>query len=266
VRKAHARATARTRVLPDFLIIGAQKAGTSALHAYLDQHSAVGTGSHKEIHYFTLYAQRSLEWYRSHFPTQSGMERLGARTRVGESTPYYLFHPAAPERARRVLPDARLIVLLRNPVDRAHSHHNHEVAQGFESLGFEEALEAEPGRLAGLEERLLADPTAVSHEHRHFSYFARGSYAEQLERWFACYPAERFLVLFSEDLFADPVGTTIRAQQFLGLEPEPPADVKPVNARSYAGLDAAMRERLGARFAAPNRRLADLLERDLPWA
>jgi hypothetical protein len=184
---------------------------------------------------------------------------------VGESTPYYLFHPAAPQRARRVLPDAQLIVLLRDPVDRAYSHHNHMVAQGFEPLGFEDALEAEDRRVAGHAERLARDPTATSHEHRHFSYFARGCYAEQLERWFDRYPRERFLVLFSEDLFANPVATTARTQEFLGLDLQPPRDVKPVNARTYDRLDASVRARLGARYEEPNRRLAELLGRQLPW-
>ncbi len=260
----------RKGALPDFVVIGAQKAGTTALHDYLSQHPAVATGRHKEIQYFTLYAERPLSWYRSHFPTRAEVQRQpgidGAPVRVGEASPYYLFHPAAPRRVRAALPEARFIVLLRDPVDRAHSHYNHEVSRGHEDLGFEAALASEPRRLDGEAERLGADPAAVSWAHVHFSYFARGCYAEQLERWFACYERERFLILFSDDFFADPASTTVRVQEFLDLDARPPRDVAPVNARSYAGLDDSVRAQLASRYEEPDRRLAELLGRDLPWS
>jgi hypothetical protein len=264
------RRRAREGVLPDFAVIGAMKAGTTALHDYLGQHPGVVTGSHKEIQYFTLYAHQPLSWYRDHFPTRAELaarqDAGGAPVRVGEASPYYLFHPAAPRRVRSALPEARFVVLLRNPVERAHSHYNHAVARGHERLSFEAALASEPRRLDGEAERLAADPAAISWAHIQFSYFIRGCYAEQLERWFACYPRDRFLVLFSDDFFADPASTTVRVQEFLGLEPQAPRDVAPVNARSYAGLDEGIRTHLADRYAEPDRRLAELLGRDLPWS
>lgn len=254
------RASAGERPLPDFLVIGAQKAGTTSLLEYLCEHPAVLPPVRKEVHFLDHEFERGPAWYRAHFPRR----RPGALT--GEATPYYLFHPLAARRAAAVVPGAKLIVLLRDPVDRAFSHHNHELALGFESLGFEDAIAAEPHRLAGEEERILADPRYRSFAHQHHSYLARGEYARQLERWLECFGRDRLLVLSAEDLFADPRATVLRTQEFLGLEPREPVDVSARNARSYAPIDPALRGWLAARFAAGNERLYELVGRDFGWA
>jgi hypothetical protein len=260
VRKSHAIVTAKRRMLPTFLIIGAQKAGTNSLHAQLLEHPDIGAPFRKEVAYLTHHYQRSVTWYRKHFPLQSRNYR-----HAGEATPYYLLHPTAPERAHALLPDLRLVAMLRNPVDRTHSHHNHEVTLGYETLSFTDALAAEEERLAGEEERLRADPTVVSYNHAHYSYRTRSRYAPQLERWLAVWPADRLLVMTSEDFYADPAGWTVRVQEFLGLAPVPPSDVQPRYAREYRGLDSGMRRRLAADFAEDNHRLATLLKRDFAW-
>jgi Sulfotransferase domain len=150
----YGRVTAPVRPLPDFLILGAQKAGTTALYAYLRRHPAITGPSWKEVSYFDRHYARGEAWYRGNFPN-----RLRARDKlVGEASPSYLFHPLGPERARALVPEARLVALVRNPIDRALSHYHHEVALGRERLSFEEALEAEERRLLGEDERLLADP------------------------------------------------------------------------------------------------------------
>jgi hypothetical protein len=165
---------------PDFAIIGTQRGGTTSLHAYLRAHPLVRTPSTKELHYITDRFVRGRDWYAGQFPAQLGPGEL-----TGESTPYALFHPLAPQRLRAVAPNVKLIVLLRNPVERAYSHYLLERSRGDESLSFAEALAADAARLAGEEDRLLADPTYVSVTHKHASYLARGDYAPQLKRWFA---------------------------------------------------------------------------------
>jgi sulfotransferase family protein len=253
------RADARRRPLPDFVIVGAQKAGTTSLHDYLCQHPSVSQPATKEVHFFDLAYGRGAGWYRAHF-------RPGRPGQIsGESTPYYLFHPAVPGRLQETLPEAKLIVLLRDPVDRAFSHHNHERALGYEHLEFEAALAAEAERLAGEEERLLADPGYRSRAHQHFSYLARGNYAEQLERWFEHCGEERFLVLSAEDLFGDPAAVVAVAQEFLELPRQIPVDLSAKNARSYAPIPEPLRERLREHFAPANERLRALLGRDLGW-
>ncbi len=108
------------------------------------------------------------------------------------------------------LPRVKLIALLRDPVGRAYSHYQHEVARGFETLSFEEAIEAEPARLAGETERMLAEPLYNSFAHQHHSYLARGRYHEQLERWRARFDDRQLLVLSSERFFAEP-GADVQA-------------------------------------------------------
>jgi hypothetical protein len=253
-------------MLPDFLLIGTQKGGTTSLYDQLCEHRLVLTPVRKEVHYFTHNAARPERWYRSHFPPMPKHAPDGQRPLTGEATPYYLFHPGVPAKAHKLLPDARLIVMLRDPVERACSHHNHELALGFETLPLADALAAEEERLAGEAERLAADATGTSYAHQHFSYVARGRYAEQLERWLAHYPREQLMILVSEDFFADPVAATLRVQRFLGLQEQLPRNVAPRNARRHALLAGRQRRHLAAIFAADNQRLSSLLGRDLPWS
>lgn len=254
------RMSAAGRPLPTFLIIGAQKGGTTSLHAYLCEHPRVAPPVTKEVHFFDHELRRGLGWYRAHFKRGSEPGVLS-----GEATPYYLFHPLVPARVAGVLPDCKLIVVLRNPIDRAFSHHNHERALGFERLGFEPAIEAESERLAGEEERILADPAYRSFAHQHHSYLSRGRYAEQLERWLACFDRDQMLVLSAEELFAEPGGVVHDAQEFLGLEARMPTDLAAKNARAYAPIHAATRAALRDEFAPHNRRLYELLGRDFGW-
>ncbi len=257
---AYRHATSFERMLPTFLVIGAQKGGTTSVHEYLAEHPEVGRPATKEIHYFTHNSYRPLAWYRAHFP------RVGQFTHTFESTPYTLFHPACPERVRAALPDAKLIVLLRNPVARAHSHFNHQVATGCEQLDFATAVAREDERLAGEEERVRTDPRYCSFAHQHYSYVARGMYARQLERWYAHFPAEQLLVLASEGLFADPARTLHRMQAWLGLCEHTPSMVMAHNARTYASMDPGVRAELHERFAEDSGQLRELTGVELPWA
>jgi hypothetical protein len=262
LRRRARLATAGARRLPDFLVIGAQRAGSTSLFAQLSAHAGVAGPSHKEIHYFDLQSFRSLRWYRSHFPPAAA-----ARGRLtGEASPYYLFHPAVPARVAAALPAVRLVALLRDPVARAYSHYQLSVRDGHERLGFEEALRAEPDRLAGEEARLLADRAYRGHAHRHQSYASRGLYAEQLRRWHEHVDPERLLVVSSEELFAEPRRTAATVLEFLGLDPAevPPLPVR--NQRPYPPMSDAARTLLEARFEAPNRELYELLGRDLGWS
>ncbi len=269
--RAYTLPTSGLRLLPDYLIIGAQRAGTTSLHRYLLGHPAVGNLLHtKGVHYFDTNYGKGLAWYRSHFPTVWSRDwrwrRHGMRLVVGEASPYYLFHPHVPGRVASVLPEAKLICLLRDPVVRAWSHYQHECARGFEELSFEQAIEREPQRLAAETERLLAEPLYNSFEHQHHAYLARGVYVDQLKAWHAVVPPERLLVLASEELFRDPAATFARVLDFLGLPAFTPEVFAAHNARSYDRLDPRLRTRLAEHFAAPNRALAAYLGTDFGWS
>ena len=177
-----------SRVLPDFLVIGVMKGGTTSFFNYLAQHPQINPPFRKEIKFFDIHYLQGLGWYRAHFPTRFKM-KSGMLT--GEATPYYIFHPAAPERVAKVLPNVKLIALLRNPVDRAYSHYNHMLRVGREPLPFEEAITREAERLDGEAEKIVANLRYSTFKHLHYSYLARGRYIEQLEKWFALFPRER---------------------------------------------------------------------------
>ncbi|MDH3707129.1 MAG: sulfotransferase domain-containing protein [Acidimicrobiia bacterium] len=230
--------TAGLRTLPTFLIIGAQRSGTTSLYYYLERHRDVyGPVRDKGVHYFDTDYGRSVAWYRSHFPLRARLERSGRPWAVGEASPYYLFHPEIPARVARLVPGVRAIAILRDPVQRTVSHHHHEVARGHEHLPLGRALDAEAERLAGEAELLAADPTAVSYPHMHHGYVARSLYAPQIERWLEYVAPEQLLLLRTEDLQRDPIATLGRVTDFLGVEPLPPADYPIYNERSYDDVD-----------------------------
>jgi hypothetical protein len=254
---------------PDFLVIGAQKSGTTSLYAYLSQHPEVIAARTKEIQFFSEHYARGSAWYRQHFPvlvTREPARLLGAgKLQTGEATPYYLFHPHTPRRVRAGLPGVKLIALLRNPIDRAYSHHRYHSKLGDESLDFEAAIAAEPERLEGELERMRTDEHYVSDPHRNFSYLARGLYAEQIERWLEHFPREQLLVLQSERFFADPAEGYRHVVRFLGLSTHELDAYEAVNVGSYSGMDPATRARLADYYHEPNERLYALLGERFDW-
>jgi hypothetical protein len=256
--------------MPEFLIVGAQRSGTTSLYRYLSRHPAVvpvlfGKG----VHYFDTDFARGPAWYRSHFPTTAHRARVARRVGVrpvsGEGSPYYLFHPLVPERVAAAIPDVQIVVVLRDPVARAYSQYNHERARGFERLPFEDAIAAEGERLAGEDERIRRDPVYRSFSHQHHSYVARGMYVKQLERWRAVLDRERILVLLSEDLFSDPDAAYRRTLAFLGVPDRSLPSYERANSRSYPAMPDGIQAALRSIFAEPNRRLAAWLGRSLPW-
>jgi Sulfotransferase domain len=275
VRRRFRLATRWARMLPSFLIIGAQRAGTTSLFDALRRHPDVtGPAAYedfvrlrKEVHFFDHRFENGIDWYRSFFPLtvrRRLARRRGGDLVVGESTPYYLFHPEVPARVAATLPDVRLIALLRDPVERAYSHYQHRKRAGYEKLSFAKALAAEEKRLAGGDELLLTDPRYRRHHYNH-AYFRRGLYAEQLERWLELFPREQLLVLRSEDFFAQPAETYAEALEFIGVRPSPREKFRHRNKASYAPIDPALRADLEERYAEPNARLAELLGRDFGW-
>jgi hypothetical protein len=246
----------RTDALPDFLIIGAQKAGTTSLASHLAAHPNVISPKWKEIHFFDLNYSKGVNWYRSHFPV--GRKRhvkthlRGQRLLAGDATPYYLLHPQAPFRAFSLVPGARIIVMLRDPVGRAYSHYHHEVRLGKESLSFEEAIEAEPSRIAGEAKRLEAEPSYESQGYQHFTYLERGLYLNQIRRWLRFYRPDQLLILSSEQFFEDPASEYKRVLRFLNLPqwelPSYPAE----HVGKYSPIPAATRDRLVKYFAPHN--------------
>jgi Sulfotransferase domain len=264
------RPTRRARMLPSFLIVGAERCGTTSMYHVLKQHPAVFSTvlRKQEVHFFDVTYDRGLSWYQGLFPLAASA-RLAARGAgtapvAFEASPYYMFHPLAPERIHRDLPGVRLLVLLRDPVERAYSAHANHVGHGLESESFERALELEESRLAGEAERIVADPSYNSYSHRHHSYRSRGHYIDQLEQLERVFGRERILVIDSDDFFADPGPAYDQVLGFLGLPSFTPA-FTPQNARPRAPMPEHVRDELQEHYRPYDERLTAWLGREPSW-
>ena len=247
--------------LPHFLIIGAMRCGTTTLMQYLARQPQIAAASTKEVHFFDHQHDRGAAWYAEQFGTHA----VDPNRIIGEATPYYLFHPCVPQRVHTLLPDIKLIVILRDPVERALSHYAHSVAHGFETLSLSAALLCETQRLAGEEERLLAEPGYRSTSHQHFSYVARGRYAEQLRRWLAYFPAEQFLILQTEQLADQPQQTIKSLCRFVGIAEQPFDPTVRLNRAPRPPADRAVRAWLHDSLADDIHELETLLDRRMGW-
>jgi Sulfotransferase domain len=189
--------------MPDFHILGAQKSGTSSLFRYLFSHPQVYAPYKKELQYYSKNYDKGLDWYKTFFPADSDKKRK-LRLVSGEATPYYIFHPQAAAWIHADTPDAKLIVLLRDPVSRAYSHYIHNVRPDHnnDTLSFEEALQMEETRLK--DSKLLNNKEFYfSRDHQRYSYKVRGRYLEQIKRYHELFPKEQLLIIAAEDFFKD---------------------------------------------------------------
>ena len=260
--------------MPDFLVIGAKKGGTTSVANWLVQHPQVlpmfpRTQRHKSPHYFDINYWRGPDWYRSHFPTERSRRRQvpDGRAVVGEASPYYMFHPAVCERVAHDVPDVRVIVMLRDPVSRAYSNYWDRRASGHETIStFEEAIEAEPQRLAGVDQRrLLTDPRYYSVDHDNHSYLARGRYLEHLAPWLERLPPEQLLIMRAESMFDDPAAMFADVQSFLGLSVHEAMPLRPYNQRRHPPIAAATRAMLADYYRPHNAALYEAIGFEMGW-
>jgi len=263
-------ATAGRRQLPSFILVGAQRAGTTSLFRALMSHPLIFSANYyKGVNYFDLNYDRDLSWYQGHFPTASSL-RKRSREASGEpitfeASGYYMFHPCAAERLARHLPEVKILAMLRDPVERAYSAHKHELARGYETERFERALELEDERLDGQAERMLADAGYQSFSHRHHAYLRRGHYAEQLNRLGQFLPESQIHVIESESFFEQPEDTYGRLLRFLELPAVLPGRFDRWNGRPSAPMPESTRARLRAHFSSHDEALAALLGREPAW-
>jgi hypothetical protein len=273
--------TSSIRVLPDFLIIGGQRCGTSSLYYYLTEQRGISSAATKEVHFFDDFFARGIHWYRAQFPTSINkyyVERMrNHHFLTGEASPYYIFHPHAPGRISAVLPHIKLIALLRNPIDRAYSQHWLEVKGRYETLSFEEAIKCEQDRIAGEREKILSDENYHSFKHRRYTYLTRGIYIDQIEYWLNYFPRDQFLILKTEDLYSNPASIVRQTLEFLGIpgkEIDTNREYKKYKVPSKTGyrtkdsapkMDPTTRKYLVEYFKPYNARLYEFLGRDLEW-
>ncbi len=262
--------------LPTYIIAGAMRCGTTALNSYLREHPQIAVSSSKEVHFFDSKWEMGLEWYRDQFP---GSDDAVA---VGEATPNYMFRPQALDRLRDTLPDVKLVLMLRNPADRAYSHYWHDRTRGKTDGEFGDVVARE---LAGED----IGPAA---------YVDRGRYRWQIEEVLNRFPLESLHVQAFEDMKAEPGRVYGEICEFIGVDPtfRPARLGAPVNAYTefrslrvrdwarrlpkkaqnlvarlnrkeaagYPPMDPLVREKLNAEFTVANKGLSELVGRQLP--
>lgn len=272
--RAVARATVGVRALPDFLVIGTKRGGTTSMIKYLRKHPAVlpmwpGVENAKKTFYFDENYHRGDKWYRSHFPSdfqrRRTQKRVGARPLTGEAAPYYMFHPLVLDRVVETFVQVKVIVLLRNPVDRIWSHYHERVNAGTENLSFREALDAEDERLQGEAERITAEGDYYSERHDFCSYLARGRYLEHLEPWLDRFFPQQLHIVRSEDLYARPQEVLPEVHRFLGLPEVPPPAKHRFNYVPASTIETDTREWLADYYAPHVAELEQRLDRSFAW-
>jgi hypothetical protein len=255
------------RALPDFIIIGAMKSGTSSLFTFLSQHPQLRAATRKEVHFFDGGLRpardnfaKGPDWYREHFPLKREMAR---GQKAFEASPLYIFNPLVPGRIADLLPSVRMIAILRNPTDRAISHYFHEIRKGRESLPIMDALRAEEERL----QPVLETRDYKSSDYIHCSYKSRGRYREQLDRYLESFDKGQLLILGAERFYADPVSSLQDICRFVGVDDDyAPADLRPRNvATNRSQVAPEVYDYLDEYFDGHNRALYELVGEDFGW-
>ncbi len=275
VKSFYRNITSPVRVLPDFLIIGVQKGGTTSLYNYLSEHPDIISARRKEVHFFDQHFRMGVPWYRGNFPTvmyKYYIERIRRQTFItGEGSPEYLFYPHVAKKVAGLLPNVKLIALLRNPVDRAYSQYRHNISCGHEKLSFEEALALEEERIREGKEKAAVDENYHNFSYQRAAYLARGIYVDQLQRWMNLFSREQILLLRSEDFHKDPAEMYKKTLAFLNVPVFEPENLK----RGYmqynkskdtpSKMDPAIRKRLIEYFEPHNARLYEFLGINFGW-
>jgi hypothetical protein len=263
------RLSGAPRAMPDFIVIGAQKSGTSSMFAYLRQHQQIVRPLFKEPYFFDRHYQRGLHWYGCNFPSRNTISRLNDRFGLAhltfEATATYVFDPQVPARIARDIQTRKFIVLLRNPVERAISAYWHARRMGRETRSLDEALESDLRRYQ--EEKAFEDgagPRPQGDPPRP-AYLRRGIYAESISRWQSMFSPEDLLVLQSEAMFANPRATMARVFGFLGLPQADRIDFAAQNVGGYRETDQKARKFLEDFYRPHNEWLNRISRTALNW-
>jgi tetratricopeptide (TPR) repeat protein len=238
---------------PKFIIIGSQRCGTTSLYTYLAEHPQILSPIKKEMDFFSWHFQRGIDWYWAHFPPMP----QGGEFITGEASPSYFDFREAPERLYSACPEAKLIVLLRNPVDRAISHFYRLKGLNWEGRSLDRAISDEIERLNQNPEYIIGEEPG--------NYLARGRYIEFIKNWLAFFPQEQLLILKSEDLYAGAATTVNHVLAFLELPEYQLSEYQNANPGSYQRVNESVRELLSDYFKPYNQELEEYLGRRFDW-
>ncbi|MDJ0556593.1 MAG: tetratricopeptide repeat protein [Microcoleaceae cyanobacterium MO_207.B10] len=243
---------------PNFLVIGVKKGGTTSIYNYLTQHPQIIPAIKKEIDFWSFYFYRGLDWYRAHFPLIPDSEKF----LTGEASPSYFDSPNTPARLFHFFPKIKLILLLRNPVDRAISNYYHEVRSNPESMSVEEVISSKLEKLIKVSSSLVQQQDYWSYQG---DYIASSLYLDWLQKWLTVFRREQLLILKSEDFYNCPASTMKQVFDFLDLPNYQIRDYPKLNAGSYASISESIRQKLSEYFQPHNQRLEEYLGMKFNW-
>ena len=266
--------TGKFRVLPNFIIIGAGRAGTTALYSYLIQHPDIFPAYTEkndpvgDLHFFEYMISNNVDWYKSHFPThftRSYHERKNSFI-TGEFTSTYMYHPDVPKRVFNLLPKIKLIVILRNPIDKAYSTYQQQFQFEEYTTSFEDTIDAELRRM-----KLCKDVPSLNSANPDFessvahNIIRHGIYADYLETWLEIFDRKQILILNSEDLKNSTKETLHSVFDFLNVSEHYIGNTSQVNVGKYPPINKITRKKLIEFFKPHNQRLNKLLDTEFDW-
>lgn len=257
--------TSPIRIFPDFLIIGGVRCGTTSLYYDICEHSCVLPAAYDEIGFFDSNYELGFNWYKSMFPTKLQRKKIESRTGVcitGEDTPFYFWDRIAAERIRKKLPDIKLILQLRDPVDRAYSNYNLSVRGGSETLSFEDSIKNE---IVLLEKNDNFESEEIEKFIRPRSYIAKGLYYNQIRKWFELFSKDQIMVINTEDLSNNPNQTLQKIFEFLKLPNEKIENIQNRKVADYKPMNKETRRFLNDFFKPHNKKLFRLLGNSFNW-
>jgi len=271
--KLYRKMTSRLRSLPDFIIIGVGRAGTTALYSYLIQHPSIVAASTDnnesvaDLHFFEYMISNNIQWYKSHFPILFSKSKNQKNSFItGEYTSTYIYHPDVPKRIFNLLPKIKLIVILRNPIDKAYSTYQQQFRFGEYTTSFEDTVNAEFRRI-----NLNKDFPELNSNNYDFENFVaqniirHGIYADYLETWLKIFDRKQILILNSEDLKNSTKETLHRVFHFLNVSNYDIANTSQVNVGKYSPINKITRKKLIEFFKPHNQRLNKLLDTEFDW-
>ena len=265
IKRGMAGITASSRVLPDFIIIGTARSGTTSLFYNICEHPCVIPAAYDEIGFFDSNYHLGLNWYRSMFPTKKHMEKVKKNTEfaiTGEDTPFYIWSPTVAKRILKIIPNVKLIVLFRNPVDRAYSNYHLGVRAGSENLSFEDAIQSELDRLKNSE---IESDDDVKKYTIPRSYIAKGFYSDQLKIWLKLFKSEQLLITSTEDFESNTENILNKIYDFLEIPQINLKNLEKHKVASYPPMKDETRKFLVDLYKTHNEKLFEMIGKDFDW-
>jgi|APSaa5957512535_1039671.scaffolds.fasta_scaffold63227_2 hypothetical protein len=262
--------TSSLHTLPNFLIIGTAKSGTTSLFEHLIKHPSIFPPLAQQPNYFTSHYQKSESWYRSFFPSiirKNIIQNVKKQKFLtGEASTQYYWYPHAAKRVKSLLPNAKIILLLRNPIDRSYSQYQMEFTKGNEELtSFEDAIELENERIQDEYKKMLQDKNYYSKKYTIQSYITKSIYVNYIEEWLKYFPKEQFLFLNSEEFNSDTSKVYKKTLNFLGVSEIDFKKYDVFRAAKYSEMNSNTRKKLSEFFKPHNERLYKLIDQNFDW-